>query len=121
MTFLVVQAENFQEQRNICKGSPVFSGRDIPNRTSCSISSKSSLIPVSGLRGRFPVNGIGHFRVPRNFALQNEAKYETFVVKMSFICIIIKDHFHINGFALSLALKVRFFGTRKWHIEIFQS
>ena len=42
---------------------------------------------------------------------QNEAKCETFVVKMSFICIIIKTHFHINGFALSLALKVRFFGN----------
>ena len=28
----------------------------------------------------------------------------------------IKNHFHINGFALSLALKVRFFGTRKWPI-----
>ena len=39
---------------------------------------------------------------------QNEAKCETFVVKMSFICIIIKNHFHVNGFALSLALKVRF-------------
>ena len=47
---------------------------------------------------------------------QNEAKCETFVVKMSFICIIIKNHFHINGFALRLALKVRFFGTRKWPI-----
>ena len=48
---------------------------------------------------------------------QNEAKCETFVVKMSFICIIIENHFHINGFALSLVLKVRFFGTRKWPIE----
>ena len=38
---------------------------------------------------------------------------------MSFICIIIKNHFHINGFALSLALKVRFFGTRKWPIYPF--
>ena len=28
---------------------------------------------------------------------------------MSFICIIIKNHFHVIGFALSLALKVRFF------------
>ena len=37
-------------------------------------------------------------------------------VKMSFIRIIIKYHFHINGFALSLALKVRFFGTREWPI-----
>ena len=35
---------------------------------------------------------------------------------MSFICIIIKNHFHINSFVLSLALKVRFFGTRKWPI-----
>ena len=47
---------------------------------------------------------------------QNEAKCETFVVKMSFICMIIKNHFHINGFAFSLALKVRLFGTRKWPI-----
>ena len=56
----------------------------------------------------FPSSKKSHF--------QNEAKCETFVVKMSFICIIIKTHFHINGFALSLALKVRFYGTRKWPI-----
>ena len=63
-----------------------------------------------------------HFRLNRPFPsskkshLQNEAKCETFVVKISFICIIIKNHFHINGLALGLALKVRFFGTRKWSI-----
>ena len=54
------------------------------------------------------------FPSSKKFHFQNEAKCEIFVVKMSFICIIIKNHFHINGFALSLALKVRFFGTRKW-------
>ena len=54
----------------------------------------------------FPSSKKSHF--------ENEAKCETFLVKISFICIIIKNHFHINGFALSLALKVRFFGTRKW-------
>ena len=54
------------------------------------------------------------FPSSRNSHFQNEAKCETFVVKMSFICIIIKNHFHINGFAVSLALKARFFGTRKW-------
>ena len=43
----------------------------------------------------------------RNLCCENE-----------FICIIIKNHFHINGFALSLTLKVRFFGTRKWPIEM---
>ena len=50
---------------------------------------------------------------------QYGAKCETFDVKMSFICIIIKNHFHINGFALSLALKVRFFGTRKWPLFLY--
>ena len=29
-----------------------------------------------------------------------------------------KTHFHNKGFALSLVLKVRFFGTRKWPIEM---
>ena len=48
---------------------------------------------------------------------QDEAKCETFVVKMRFISLIIKNHFHINGFALNLALKVRLFGTRKLPIE----
>ena len=57
----------------------------------------------------FPSSKKSHF--------QTEAKCETFVVKMSFICIIIENHFHINGFALSLVLKVRFFGTRKWPIQ----
>ena len=57
----------------------------------------------------FPSSKKSHF--------QNKAKCETFVVKMSFICIIIENHFHINGFALSLVLKVRFFGIRKWPIN----
>ena len=29
-----------------------------------------------------------------------------------------KTHFHNKGFALSLVLKVRFFGTRKWSIAV---
>ena len=49
----------------------------------------------------FPSSKKSHFR--------DEYKCETFVVKMSFFGIIIKNHFHINGFALSLALKVRYF------------
>ena len=60
----------------------------------------------------FPSSKKSHF--------QNEAKCETFVVKMSFICIIIKNHFHINSFALSLTFKVRFFGTRKWPIKFMK-
>ena len=44
---------------------------------------------------------------------QNEAKCKTFPVKMSFMCRRIKHHFHMNGFALSLALKQRLGATRK--------
>ena len=56
------------------------------------------------------------FPSSKKFHFQNEAKCETFVVEMSFICIIIKTHFHNKGFALSLVLKVKLFGTRKWPI-----
>ena len=33
---------------------------------------------------------------------QNEAKYSTFLVEMSFICLRMKSHFHIKGCALNL-------------------
>ena len=56
------------------------------------------------------------FPSSKKFHFQNEAKCKTFVVEMSFICIIIKTHFHNKDFALSLVLKVKLFGTRKWPI-----
>ena len=49
---------------------------------------------------------------------QNEAECQTFVVKMSFMCMKIKDHFQTNGLALSLALKQRLEATRKWTVEV---
>ena len=67
-----------------------------------------------GVCGQFPRNLNTPFPSSKISNFQNEAKCETFVLKMSFICIIIKNHFRINGLALSIALKVRFFGTRKW-------
>ena len=57
----------------------------------------------------FPSSKNSHFR--------NEAKLKTFLVKMKFICMRIKNHSHINGFALSLALKQRLEATGKWPIE----
>ena len=51
-----------------------------------------------------------------NSHLQNEAKCKTFLVK-SYICLRIKNHFHMNSFALSLALKQRLGVTRKWSID----
>ena len=70
-------------------------------------------------RGRWAVSQKPKYAISefQKSHFQNEAKCETFVVKMSFICIVIKNHFRINGFALSLALKVRFFGTRKRPID----
>ena len=62
---------------------------------------------------------IGHLQVPKlNPHFQNEAKCTTlsFLVKMSFICRRMKNHFHIKGWALNLVLIQRPRGTRKWPI-----
>ena len=48
--------------------------------------------------------------------LQGEAKCEAIDMKMIFNYDANKTHFHNKGFALSLVLKVRVFGTRKWPI-----
>ena len=52
----------------------------------------------------------------KNSHFQNQANCKTFLVKMNFICMKIKSHCRINGFALSLALKQRLGATRKWSI-----
>ena len=44
----------------------------------------------------------------------NKAKCKTFLVKISYICMKIKNHFHINSLALSLAFKQNLGATRKW-------
>ena len=49
----------------------------------------------------------------KNSHFQNEAKCKTFLAKMSFICTRMKKDYHINSFALSLALKLRLEVTRK--------
>ena len=56
----------------------------------------------------FPSSKKSHF--------QSEAKCEAIDMKMSFNYDANKTYFHNKGFALSLVLKVRFFGTRKWPI-----
>ena len=58
----------------------------------------------------FPSSKKSHF--------QSEAKCEAIDMKMSFHYDANKTHFHNKGFALSLVLKVRFFGTRKWPIAV---
>ena len=57
----------------------------------------------------FPSSKKSHF--------QNEAKCEAIDMKMICNYYANKVHFHNKGFALSLVLKVSFFGTRKWPIR----
>ena len=49
---------------------------------------------------------------------QSEAKCASFDMNMIFYCHVNKTHFYKKGFALSLVLKVRVSGTRKWPITI---
>ena len=56
----------------------------------------------------FPSSKKSHF--------QSEAKCVAIDMKMIFYYEANKTHFHNKGFALSLVLKVKFFGTRKWPI-----
>ena len=49
---------------------------------------------------------------------QSEAKCEAIDMKMIFNYYANISHFYNKGFALSLVLKVRFFGTRKWPIAL---
>ena len=60
--------------------------------------------------------GVLAFPSYKNSHFKKEAKCETFLVKMSFICIWIKSHFHINDFSPSIALKLNFGATRIWPI-----
>ena len=54
----------------------------------------------------------------KNPHFQNEARCTTFLVKMSFICMRMKNDFHIKGWAPTLVLKQRPGGTRKWPIAV---
>ena len=72
---------------------------------------------VSHKPTRAPIQFNRPFPSSKKFHFQNEAKCETFVVEMSFNYDANKTHFHNKGFALSLALKVKLFGTRKWPIQ----
>ena len=52
-TFRVVSVENFREQRNVWKGSPVFPDGMFQTEIRVPFVQTQSLIPVSGSRGHF--------------------------------------------------------------------
>ena len=64
----------------------------------------------------FPIQNNRPFPSSKKSHLQSEAKCEAIDMKMIFNYDANKTHFHNKGFALSLVLKVRVFGTRKWPI-----
>ena len=54
----------------------------------------------------------------KNPHFQNEAKCTTFLVKMSFICMRMKNHFHMKGWALNLVLIQRPGDTFETTVEL---
>ena len=51
------------------------------------------------------------FPSSKNHHFKNKANWKTFLMKMSFLCTRINNHFNINGFAHSFALKKRLRAT----------
>ena len=64
------------------------------------------LAPLSTpLRGVYDLSAANRpFPSSKSSHFQNETNCKTFLVKMSFICMIITNHFHISSFAHSLSL-----------------
>ena len=60
-------------------------------------------------------SSIGHFRVPKTLTFKMRLGVQPFL-RMSFICMRMKNDFHIKGWAPTLVLKQRLGGTRKWPI-----
>ena len=60
------------------------------------------------------------FLISKNLHFQKEAKSQNFSSKNYFICLRIKNHFHISSFLIivSLVLKQRLGATPKWPIAI---
>ena len=93
---------------------------------------KLIMTPVSGFWSRSSVSGTGlnymqmsalipernsplpSFKIPH---FQNGANCTTFLVKMSLICMGMKNNFHIKDWAFNLDLIRRPGGTRKWPIN----
>ena len=69
----------------------------------------------------FVLFSIGHFRVPLCLCFKMSLSAKPFLRKLVLCAVSFhanQSHFHKNGFALSLALKQRDKGTRKWPFNI---
>ena len=79
-----------------------------------------SIILYHMLQRRLRRVSIGKRPLPssKNPHFENKARCTTFLVKMSFLCMRMKNDFHIKGWAPTLVVKQRPVGTRKWPIYI---
>ena len=84
------------------------------NRSNASL--KWSLCRLVMCVVKFKMKGNRQFLSSKNSYFQNKTKCKIFLLKMSFICMGIEIYFYINGFALSLALKLRLEATWIWPI-----
>ena len=65
---------------------------------------RCSNLTFRSLKVSFTFSIFRPFPSSRNYTYQNETKCKSFLVKMSFICMRIKNHFHINSFAVITSL-----------------
>ena len=73
--------------------------------------------PNSHLMNFVGTSSPGHFQAPKNFTFKTRLQWcKTFLLKMSFTCMRINNHFDINRFSLCLTLEQRLKATRKWPI-----
>ena len=54
---------------------PFFPGRNVPNGISCSVSKKPPLIPFSGLRGHFSVDGTDFYNLYSSWMKSNSPEF----------------------------------------------
>ena len=61
-------------------------------------------------KGKIAGNAISEFQ---KLSLSKQGQVKIVVVKMSCICMRMKNHFHINGFALSFTVKQKLVAAQK--------
>ena len=75
----------------------------------------TSQLGMNQLKNQFQT---GHLWVPRAFTFKMKLTPKPFLMKVRFICMRTKNHFHINTFILSLILKKRHGATPKLSIGL---
>ena len=95
--------------RPLCGGEPQLLTRDMIIKDGGQLLQKHELYKIRETGSR--LRQIGHFRVPKTLTFKMRPS-----AQMSFICMRMKNHFHIKGWALNLFFIQRSGGTRKWPI-----